>query len=54
MYRYEKAIDVVHDGFVKLFNHFPQFKPGADMDNEKIFFAFLKIQNRGTKPNGIR
>ena len=42
VYRYEKAIDVVHDGFVKLFNHFPQFKPGTDSDNEKIFFAFLK------------
>ena len=42
MYRYEKAIDVVHDGFVKLFNHFPHFKLGADEDNEKIFFAFLK------------
>lgn len=42
VYRYEKAIDVVHDGFVKLFNHFPHFKLGADADNEKIFFAFLK------------
>lgn len=42
MYRYEKAIDVVHDGFVKLFNHFPNFKPGKDSENEKILFAWLK------------
>lgn len=42
MYRYEKAIDVVHDGFVKLFNHFPHFKTVADADNEKMFFAYLK------------
>ena len=42
MYRYEKAIDVVHDGFVKLFNHFPQFKIGKDADNEKIFLAWIK------------
>jgi RNA polymerase sigma factor (sigma-70 family) len=42
MYRYEKAIDVVHDGFVKLFNHFSHFKTGKDEDNEKILLAWLK------------
>jgi len=42
MYRYEKAIDVVHDGFVKLFNHFPKFKTGKDEDNEKILLAWIK------------
>ena len=42
MYRYEKAIDVVHDGFVKLFNHFPNFNLGEETDNEKMLFAFLK------------
>ena len=42
MYRYEKAIDVVHDGFAKLFNHFPHFKPIEDTDNEKMLFAYLK------------
>jgi RNA polymerase sigma factor (sigma-70 family) len=42
MYRYEKAIDVVHDGFANLFNHFPHFKLGEDIDSEKILFAFLK------------
>jgi RNA polymerase sigma-70 factor (ECF subfamily) len=42
MYRYEKAIDVVHDGFVKLFNHFPHFKMGKDDQNEKILLAWIK------------
>jgi RNA polymerase sigma factor (sigma-70 family) len=42
MYRYEKAIDVVHDGFVKLFNHFPNFHLGTEADNEKMLFAWLK------------
>jgi RNA polymerase sigma-70 factor (ECF subfamily) len=42
MYRYEKAIDVVHDGFVKLFNHFPNFKGGIEADNEKILLAWIK------------
>ena len=42
LYRYEKAIDVVHDGFIKLFNHFPHFKLGNDADNEKILLAWLK------------
>lgn len=42
MYRYEKAIDVVHDGFVKLFNHFPNFHQGEDADNEKLLLGWLK------------
>jgi RNA polymerase sigma factor (sigma-70 family) len=42
MYRYEKAIDVVHDGFVKLFNHFPNFHPGTKAENKKMLFAWLK------------
>lgn len=42
MYRYEKAIDVVHDGFAKLFNHFPNFNLGTEADNEKMLFAWLK------------
>jgi RNA polymerase sigma-70 factor (ECF subfamily) len=42
MYRYEKAIDVVHDGFVKLFNHFPNFKAGKEEENEKILLAWIK------------
>jgi len=40
--RYEKAMDVVNDGFVKLFNHFPKFHIGEEDDNEKMLFALLK------------
>ncbi|MEP6513795.1 MAG: RNA polymerase sigma factor, partial [Parafilimonas sp.] len=28
IYRYEKAIDAVNDGFVKMFNHFHKFEMG--------------------------
>ncbi len=42
MYRYDKAIDVVHDGFVKLFNHFPNFQLGTEADNEKLLFGWLR------------
>ena len=40
--RYEKAVDVVNDGFVRMFNHFPNFHQGTDTDNEKMLFAWLK------------
>ena len=43
IYRYEKATDVMNDGFVKLFNNFNRFTPGEDEEsNEKILMAFLK------------
>ncbi|CAN5619900.1 sigma-70 family RNA polymerase sigma factor [soil metagenome] len=42
IYRYEKAVDVVNDGFVKLFNHFHNFKIGIETDNEKILMGWLK------------
>jgi RNA polymerase sigma factor (sigma-70 family) len=42
MSRYEKAIDVVNDGFVKLFSHFPKFHLGKEVDNERMLFALLK------------
>ena len=42
MFRYEKAIDIVHDGFVKMFNHFPNFRLGNEDENEKMLFALLK------------
>jgi len=42
IYRYEKAVDVVNDGFVKLFNHFTIFEMGDDADNEKILMGWLK------------
>ena len=42
IYRYEKAIDVVTDGFVKAFNHFHQFKKRKDEDVEKLLMGWLK------------
>jgi RNA polymerase sigma factor (sigma-70 family) len=42
IYTLEKATDVVNDSFVKLFNHFHSFRPGADADNEKILMGWLK------------
>jgi RNA polymerase sigma-70 factor (ECF subfamily) len=42
IYRYEKAIDVVNDGFVKVFNHFDQFNPREEDDLEKQFMGWLK------------
>ncbi len=45
MYRYDKAIDVVHDGFVKLFNHFPNFQLGTDADNEKTLIWLVEKSN---------
>jgi len=45
IYRYEKAIDVVTDGFVKAFNHFDQFKKcndDNDEDVEKLLMGWLK------------
>ncbi len=42
IYRYDKAVDVVNDGFIKFFNKIAQFKPGAEADNEKMLMAYLK------------
>lgn len=42
LYRYEKAVDAVNDGFVKIFNHFREFNLAADADNEKILMAWMK------------
>jgi RNA polymerase sigma-70 factor (ECF subfamily) len=42
IYRFDRAIDVVTDGFVKLFMHFPKFQIGDDADNEKIMMGWLK------------
>jgi RNA polymerase sigma-70 factor (ECF subfamily) len=42
IYRYDQAIDVMNDGFVKLFNHFDKFKLINDADNEKILMAWMK------------
>jgi RNA polymerase sigma factor (sigma-70 family) len=42
IYRYERATDVVNDGFVKLFRNFEKFEPVADADNEKLLLGWLK------------
>ncbi|QEC68891.1 RNA polymerase sigma factor [Panacibacter ginsenosidivorans] len=54
LYRYEKAVDAVNDGFVKLFNHFPEFNIGADTDNEKILMAWLKKIMINTSIDALR
>jgi len=42
IYRLEKAIDVVNDGFVKVFAHLSKFRFVDDDDNEKMLMAWLK------------
>ncbi len=42
IYTYDKAMDVVNDSFVKIFNHFNTFKIGSEDDNEKILMGWLK------------
>jgi len=42
IYRYEKAVDVVNDGFVKLFNNFGKFQEVPGEENEKILMGWLK------------
>ncbi len=42
IYRYERAVDVAHDGFVKLFSAFSKFKAGKDEDYGKIVMGWMK------------
>lgn len=42
IYRYDKAVDVVNDGFIKFFNRIEQFKSGSEADAEKMLMAYLK------------
>ncbi len=42
IYRYERAVDVVNDGFVKLFKNFEKFEVGDDTDHEKKFMGWFK------------
>ena len=42
IYRYEKAVDVVTDGFVKAFVHFEQFRVNKEVDLELLFMGWLK------------
>lgn len=54
IYRYEKAIDVMNDGFVKLFNSFHDFKPVNDEDNEKILMGYIKRIMINTSIDALR
>ena len=43
IYRYEKASDVVNDGFVKIFNSLGKFQLGKETsDTEKILMGWMK------------
>jgi len=43
IYRYEKALDVANDGFVKLFASFERFTAAeAEEDNKKILMGYIK------------
>lgn len=42
IYRYENAMDVVTDGFVKAFMHFDSFRVAAEEDQEKMVMGWLK------------
>lgn len=42
IYRYEKAVDVVNDGFVKFFTRIEQFKPPAKEYTEQVLMGYLK------------
>jgi len=42
IYRYDKAVDVVNDGFVKLFRSIEKFDLGDDTDHERKFMGWFK------------
>jgi len=42
IYHYEKAMDLVTDGFIKAFNQFEKFRMHEGMELEKIFMGWLK------------
>jgi RNA polymerase sigma factor (sigma-70 family) len=42
IYRYEKTMDIVTDGFIKLFKNFSRFKVHDPGNEEKILMAWLK------------
>lgn len=54
LYRYEKAVDAVNDGFIKIFNHFHHFNIGVEEDNEKILMAWLKKIMINTSIDALR
>jgi RNA polymerase sigma-70 factor (ECF subfamily) len=42
IYRYDKAVDITNDGFVRLFLHFDRFVPGSIEDTEKMLMAYIR------------
>lgn len=42
IYRYDKAVDVTNDGFVKLFLSFSRFTPGVAADTEKMLMGYIR------------
>lgn len=42
IYRYEKVVDVVTDGFVKLFSNFEQFRYNNESDAEKQLMGWVR------------
>ncbi len=42
IYRYDKAVDVVTDGFIKVFTHLSKFEAVKGVDTEKVFMGWLK------------
>jgi RNA polymerase sigma factor (sigma-70 family) len=42
IYHYEKAVDVVNDGFVKVFRSFGKFVGGSAEDSEKMLMGWMK------------
>ena len=42
IYQYDKAVDVVNDGFVKLFRNFEKFEHTTDGENERMLMGWLK------------
>jgi RNA polymerase sigma factor (sigma-70 family) len=42
IYRYDKAIDVMNDGYVKMFKHFDKFVFDEDGNHERKFMGWLK------------
>lgn len=42
IYKYELAVDIVNDGFVKLFSNFHLFEKCTEADNEKKMMGWLK------------
>lgn len=54
IFRYDQAIDVVNDGFVKLFKNFPKFELCNTGDNQYMLMAWLKKIMINTSIDALR